>query len=71
MFLVRKLKRITEQFGLEKTFKNIQFQCPAICRDTFLSTRLLTAPASQPGLEEHCIKLGAATDELNRQAVEP
>ena len=36
----------SEWFGLEGTFKTIQFQSPAISRDTSLQSRLLTAPFS-------------------------
>ena len=36
----------TEWSGLEGTFKIIQFQPPAIGRDTSLQTRLLKAPPS-------------------------
>jgi len=37
--------RITEWFGLEGTFKITYFQPPAVGRDTFPSTRLLTVPS--------------------------
>jgi len=46
--------RIIEWFGLEGTFKIIQFQAPAIGRDTLLWLRLLfliSSPSPAKGLK--------------------
>ena len=53
--------RIIEWFGLEGTFKTMQYLSPAIGRDTSLQSRLLTAPSS---LALNISREGASTASL-------